>query len=91
MKICRFNEFTPLNEKMGVALPAVCYAEPIHNLTISEFSKFLDSDSKKSNLKFEITSDNFSDCISNKESYKKIEFMLWSIDDILELHNNIQL
>jgi hypothetical protein len=71
MKICRFNEFTPLNEKMGVALPAVCYAEPIHNLTISEFSKFLDSDSKKSNLKFEITSDNFSDCISNKESYKK--------------------
>lgn len=27
----------------------------------------------------------------NKESYKKIEFMLWSIDDILELHNNIQL
>jgi len=25
----------------------------------------------------------------NKETYKKIEFMLWSIDDILELHNKI--
>jgi hypothetical protein len=54
----------PLNEKMGVALPAICYAEPIHDLTISEFSKYLESGSKKSNLKFEISSNNFSDFIS---------------------------
>ena len=71
MIICKFNEFMPLNEKMGVALPAICYAEPIHDLTISEFSKYLESGSKKSNLKFEISSNNFSDFISNKEDYKK--------------------
>ena len=80
MKICRFNEFTPLNEKMGVALPAICYAEPIHNLTISEFSKFIDSDSKKSNLKFDITSDSFSNCISNIENYKKFPVVSISLD-----------
>ena len=69
MKISNYGNF--INEKMGVALPAICYAEPIHDLTISEFTKFLESDSKKSNLKFNITSSNFSDCISNKENYKK--------------------
>ena len=69
MKISNYDNF--INEKMGVALPAICYAEPIHDLTISEFTKFLESDSKKSNLKFNITSSNFSDCISNKENYKK--------------------
>lgn len=69
MKISNYENF--INEKMGVALPAVCYAKPIHDLTISEFSKYLESGSKKSNLRFKITSDNFSDCISNKENYKK--------------------
>lgn len=69
MKISNYDNF--INEKMGVALPAICYAEPIHDLTISEFTKYLESGSKKSNLKFEITSDNFNDCISNKENYKK--------------------
>ena len=69
MKISNYDNF--INEKMGVALPAICYAEPIHDLTISEFTKYLESGSKKSNLKFEITSTNFADCISNKENYKK--------------------
>ena len=59
MKISNYDNF--INEKMGVALPAVCYAKPIHDLTISEFSKYLESGSKKSNLRFKITSDNFSD------------------------------
>jgi hypothetical protein len=69
MKISNYDNF--INEKTGVALPAICYAKPIHDLTISEFTKYLESGSKKSNLKFEITSNNFSDCISNKETYKK--------------------
>jgi glycosyltransferase involved in cell wall biosynthesis len=37
MKISNYDNF--INEKMGVALPAICYAEPIHDLTISEFTK----------------------------------------------------
>lgn len=69
MKISNYDNF--INEKMGVALPAICYAKPIHDLTISEFTKYLESGSNKSNLKIEITSDNFSNCLSNKETYSK--------------------
>ncbi len=70
MMIFKFNDFL-INEKIGVALPAICYAEPIYDLTISEFNKYLESGSKNSKLPFEITSDKFSNCLSNKEDYKK--------------------
>ena len=26
----------------------------------------------------------------NKKTYKKVEYMLWNIEDILELHNSIK-